>query len=81
MSHSVKDLAEAARALSPAQQAELIDALITGLGGSDADWNDAWSREAGERWATYRASGHFGHAAEDVLTEVAAELARRRTRL
>lgn len=80
MAQSVKDLAEAARALSPVQQAELIDELITGLSSSDADWNDVWSREAGERWAKHRASGHAGHAAEDVLAEVAAHLARRRKR-
>lgn len=78
MTNSVKALAIAVRLLPPEQQADLIDELVIGLGVSDTAWNAAWAAEADHRWAAHVASGHAGHAAEDVLSDIAAHLSKRR---
>jgi hypothetical protein len=77
---SLKSIAAAARALPPEQQAELIDELVIGLSRADEDWSAAWSKEAGQRWSGHVAAAHPGHAADDVLADIAALLEKRRHR-
>jgi hypothetical protein len=77
---SLKSIAAAARALPPEQQAELIDDLVVGLSHADDGWNVAWSKEAEQRWSGHVAASHPGHAADDVLAEIAALLEKRRNR-
>ena len=80
MSHDVKSLAEEARELPPDQQAELIDVLIEGLSHTPGDWNASWSAEAERRWALLKAGKMQSYPADQVLTEIAAHLEKRRGR-
>lgn len=80
MTQSIKSLADAARAMPPEDQAELIDELIVGLSLTDGGWTAAWSREADRRWVEHTASGHDGHDADDVIADISKHLKKRRQR-
>ncbi len=54
MSETAKSLAEKARALSPDERAELVDALLASLDESDQRLDKLWAQEALERLRAYR---------------------------
>ena len=80
MDMTVKHLADEARKLQPEQQAELIDLLIEGLSKSPAGWDEAWSAEAERRWARVKAGKMASFPADQVLSDIAAHLEKRRQR-
>ena len=80
MTHDVKSLAAAARNLPLEDQADLIDELVTSLSRTDSGWNAAWSKEAERRWVEHTASKQASYPADDVLSEVAKQLDKRRQR-
>ena len=80
MNERVKTIVDQARKLTPEERADVFDDLLIDLHQSDADWNKAWSAEAERRWALYKTGEIAAHDADEVLSEIAARLEKRRSR-
>lgn len=72
MSQHVKDLAEAARQLTPEERVELVENILTTLGGSDPEIERAWVREANDRYEAYLRGQMDARDAKDVIADIRA---------
>ncbi len=66
---TTEDLLEKAKMLPPAQQLELVEALLNELDHPDADIDAAWTAEAQDRLAAYRKGQIRAIPLEDVLAK------------
>lgn len=66
---STEELLEQAKTLPPAEQLELIEALLNELDKPDKDVDAAWAAEAQDRLAAYRKGGIRAIPLEDVLAK------------
>lgn len=66
---STEELLEQAKTLPPAEQLELIEALLNELDKPDKDVDAAWAAEAQDRLAAYRKGEIRAIPLEDVLAK------------
>jgi putative addiction module component (TIGR02574 family) len=66
---STEELLEQAKTLPPAEQLELIEALLNELDRPDKDIDAAWTAEAQDRLAAYRNGEIRAISLEDVLAK------------
>ena len=66
---STEELLEQAKTLPPAEQLELVEALLNELNRSDQDIDAAWAAEAQDRLAAYRKGQIRAIPLEDVLAK------------
>jgi Putative addiction module component len=78
MADHLKELLDKASLLDPEARFDLVERLIEVDAPSTSDWNAAWSQEANDRLADFRAGSDVAIDADDVLLEGRRRIALRR---
>jgi putative addiction module component (TIGR02574 family) len=74
MTKQTQSILDEALKLPSTEKLALVEGILTSLSTPDADWNQAWSKEAAIRMAEYKAGQVEAIDADDVFAELEASL-------
>jgi putative addiction module component (TIGR02574 family) len=70
MNDRVKQLFDQAQQLSPEEQAQLLDMLLTKNFTQDVTWDSAWAEEAERRWRAYKSGETKTYSWDEVKNQL-----------